>query len=1105
MKSMMKKTALREVKETFGRFAAILAIIALGVGFFSGVRITTPAMVNMMNDFIQEKQLYDLRLISTLGWEDEDVSAFAQKENVRFAEGANSVDAVFLCSGNEVVLKTHSITDNLNGFKVVSGRLPEKPNECLADADSFMDIRDRIILSDENSESTLDSFTENRFKVVGLVDSSCYINFERGTTSIGNGSISGFLYLPKDSYNLDYYSEIFVKFDNDDKIYSDEYNDFIDGITETWEDNAKEQADIRYERIISSAYEEINDGKAELEDKRLDGQKELDDAQKELKDADKKLKDAEKELKDAENEINDGQKELDDAKTVIDDGKAELDKAEKQLADSKKQLDDAYNQLIDGKRQLDDGQIQIDNGYEELYTAQDELAKQENALAEQEKAFYEQYGQALAVIDSLPPEQQTMLKNGLAEIENGKAKISDAKEKIYSSFRELEHQQNVLNEKTAEYETAKNEYENGRIEYRKGLNEFNNAKKEYENGLKEYEDGLKEFEDGRKKYEDGKKEYEDGKKEYSDGLKEYNSGLSEFDEKIADAEKEIADAEEEIADIEKPDVFVLNRNTNIGYACFENDSEIVEQVARVFPVFFILVAALVCMTTMSRMVEEQRTQIGMFKALGYSEGSVMGKFMFYSGSAALTGCITGYAAGTALFPAVIWMTYKLMYIPLDIPYLFDWKLALTAVAVSLLCSIGTTWLTVRKELKETAANLMRPKAPKAGKRVILERIPFIWNHLKFLHKVSVRNIFRYKGRLFMMVVGIGGCTALLLTGFGLKDSIAGFAEIQYGEIQISDASVSFKSDENRNISDELSELLNEKTADYLAYSGGSWDLVYGNRVKGITLQAFESFDNMDKYMNFHDNSGNPIDYPKLNEALVSHSIAERYGAETGKEIVLRDENMNELKLMVKGIFENHVYNYVFISAETMESQLDRETEFNGALINFPDSCDIYKTSAAIAKNDSVTNVTVFEELKTRMSNMMSSLNYIVLLVIACAAGLAFVVIYNLTNINITERVREIATIKVLGFFRRETSAYVLRENLVLTGIGVIAGLGLGILLHRFVMAQIVVDMVDFSARIQPISFVFSVILTFVFNFIVNIFMEIKLEKINMAESLKSVD
>lgn len=1104
MKSMMKKTALREVKETFGRFAAILAIIALGVGFFSGVRITTPAMVNMMNGFINEKQLYDFRLISTLGWEDEDVSAFSEKENVRFAEGANSVDAVFLCKGEEAVLKTHSITNNINGFRLTEGRMPENEKECLADAKSFMKLNDVLTLSEENTESTLDSFKADSFTVVGLVQSSYYINFERGTTSIGNGTVSGFIYLENEAYDLDYYSEIFVKLDNDDKIYSDEYNDFIDEVTQSWENDTQAQADVRYERIVASAYEEINDGKAELEEKRADGQKELDDAQKELNEADEKLKDAEKELADAEKEITDGQKELDEAKVKLDDGEKELSDAEKKLTDSKKQLDDALNELNDGKKQLDDGQSQIDKGYEELYAAQAELDSKENALTEQENAFYAEYGQALAAIDFLPADQQAMLKSGLAEIEGGKAQISAAREQINSSKSELDYQQKGLDEKKAEYEKGKKEYESGEAEYQKGLTEYNKAKEEFEKGKQEYEDGLKEFEEGRIKYEDGKQEYEDGLNEYNDGLKEYNDGLAEFDEKIADAEKEIADAEEELADLEKPDVFVLNRNTNIGYACFESDSEIVEQVAKVFPIFFILVAALVCMTTMSRMVEEQRTQIGMFKALGYSEGAIMGKFMFYSGSAALTGCVIGYAVGTALFPAVIWMTYKLMYIPLDMPYLFDWKLALIAVLVSLLCSIGTTWITVRTELIETAANLMRPKAPKAGKRVIFERIPFIWNHLKFLHKVSIRNIFRYKGRLFMMIVGIGGCTALLLTGFGLKDSIAGFAEIQYGEIQISDASVSFKA-EDEEASDKLNQLLSEKTTDYLMYRGGSWDLIYGSRVKSVTLQAFESFEGMEKYINFHDNNGNPLEYPKLNEALVSHSVAERYGAEIGKEIVLRDENMNELKLTVSGIFENHVYNYVYISSETLENQLNENTEFNGALVNFPDECDIYKASAEIAKDSAVTNVSVFDEIKTRMSNMMSSLNYIVLLVISCAAGLAFVVIYNLTNINITERVREIATIKVLGFFRRETSAYVLRENLVLTGIGVVVGLGLGILLHRFVMAQIVVDMVDFSVRIKPVSFILSVILTFVFNFVVNIFMEIKLEKINMAESLKSVD
>jgi len=466
--------------------------------------------------------------------------------------------------------------------------------------------------------------------------------------------------------------------------------------------------------------------------------------------------------------------------------------------------------------------------------------------------------------------------------------------------------------------------------------------------------------------------------------------------------------------------------------------------------------------------------------------------------------VLGFAVGTVLFPRVIWMTYELMYLNLPMRYLFDKKMAAAALAASLLCSIGTTWISCRVELRETAAQLMRPRSPKAGKRVLLEYIPFIWEKLKFLHKVSIRNIFRYKKRFFMMIIGISGCTALLVTGFGIKDSIAGFAEVQYDTIQTADAQAGFKT-ENGDIPENVRELLAEDADGYLPMYTGSWDLLYGKKVKSITLNAPEDYSDFGKYFDLHTESGETVSPPQEGEAVVSHSVSERYNVKKGDEIVLRNEDMKELHLKVTGVFENHVYNYVFTTFGTLEKQLGTSQELNSAYIDFPSDADVREAAKELSRNSSVTVVTQFQDLKVRLSKMMSSLDYIVLIVIVSAAGLAFVVIYNLTNINITERVREIATIKVLGFFRRETSAYVLRENIALTAIGTAVGLVLGIFVHRFVMAQIVVDMVEFSVRIKPESFVYSAVLTFLFNFIIDLFMEIKLERINMAESLKSVE
>ena len=1160
MNRKLRKTTIREIKHTFGRFFAIFAIIALGVGFFAGVRVTTPAMVHTVDVYFQENQLFDYRLVSTLGWEQEDVEDILKHDDVRYAEGAISVDAMCVYAdqkdtksadgvNSEYVFKFHSLTKDMNKLQVVKGRLPEAEDECVIDS-AMGDkpaLGETIELLEANEEDTLDLFKNKKLKVVGWVDSSYYINFERGTTSIGTGTINGFIYVPMSAFDSDIYTEIFVKLDQDYELYSRQYKDYMKERKDEWKDFAKAQADKRYKRLIDDAQKEIADAEQEFKDKKADGEKELADARTELDDGKKKLSDADAELLDARETLDDSKIKLGDASSKLVDAKSELDDGKEELDKAKKELDKALSELTKGKDELDDakaeldkakleitageteialGQATIDTAKAALDVSEEELVKQEEAFEAKEAEYKEQMKSLEPIWDSLPDDQKAALEQAKKQLDAGKKVLTESRAALEAGKAEIAENQKVLDKSKEQLEAGKEKYETGKAEYEKGKKKYEKGKAEYEKGKKKYEDGLKEYEkgkseyeeglsdyyDGKQKYEDGEKEYadglkeyEDGVKEYEDGLKEYEDGVNEFNEKIADAENKIADAKQELADVEKPDTFVLERNTNIGYSCFENDSEIVAQVAKVFPVFFVLVAALVCITTMSRMVEEQRTQIGVLKALGYSERAVMSKYMFYSGSAAFMGCAIGYPIGIILFPGVIWHTYQLMYHALPMKYIFDWKLALASFTAAMLCSLGTTWMSCRYELGETAASLMRPKAPKAGKRVFLEYIPAVWNRLKFLHKISIRNLFRYKGRFFMMIIGIGGCTALLVAGFGIRDSVGDFAEVQYEEILIADASISIKDVEGDKIPEELSHLLKDSCKDSLLMYQASWDMLSGDYVKETTLISLNENKGLEKYMKLHTRDGVELGYPGPGEVFLCEALSDRYDAEVGDDIIFRNEDMKEIHVKVAGVFENHVFNYAFISKETMEEELGEPLDMNSAFVNFKDGEDIYKAQTALGKNENVTGVTLYEEFKERMSKMMSRLDYIVLVVICSAAGLAFVVLYNLTNINITERLREIATIKVLGFFRNETSAYVFRENFALTAFGVAFGLVLGIFFHKYIMSQIVVDMVAFKTTILPMTFVLSVVLTFVFTIIVNAVMGLKLEKINMAESLKSVE
>ena len=1000
MKSMMKKTTLREIRESLGRYLAIMAIVALGVGLFAGLKITKTVMVGSADAFWQAQQLYDYRLVSTLGFEEEDVQALAQKADVRAVQGAMEADVLYTDEqGNDKVLKAHSILENINMLETVAGRLPESDTECVVDDHLYGEevIGSKIVLSGDNDQDDLDSFRYTEYTIVGTVRSPLYVQFERGTTSLGNGSVSGFVYLLPEGFATDYYTDIYVKFEEDAQVYSDEYDAYMDEREAQWETYCEEQGERRYQSIMTEAEEELADAEQELADEKAEAEVELADAKQELTDAEKEIADGEKKLED-------GEQELADNKEVI-------AQKERELADARAALE----------------------------AQEAELASQEEALAGMMQ------GQAAGMQYQMPADMaRQQLEAGKAQIEEGEAELRKARGQIRDAGEEIE---------------------------------------------------------------ESRQELADARQEVEDGWQEYNDAKAEFDEKIADAEQKLADARAEIADIEKPDTYVLGRETNTGYVCFESDSSIVEGIANVFPVFFFLVAALVCMTTMNRMVEEQRTQIGVLKALGYGEARIMGKYLFYSGSAAFTGCVAGYLAGIRLFPLVIWQAYGVMYRFDGIVYAFDWATAVLCLAVSLLCSMGTTWASCRHELREVAAELMRPKSPKAGKRIFLEWIPFIWNRMKFLHKVSVRNIIRYKRRFLMMVIGISGCTALLLTGFAIRDSVTTVADRQFEEIQTYAVGVTLKdgvTKEDLSLLEELDQIVADNGGDYGLAVETSMDLETADGIKSVKLIAAAEPESFGAYFDLHTPAGEPIAYPQAGEVVICNKLSERYRIRAGDTITLFNEDREELQAVVSGVCENYIYNYVYVNEETYRKATG-ETGYQSAYVNLPEEADVYVVGASLMKAEHVTAVAVNRDMLLRVSRMMTSMNYIVFVIIACAGALAFIVLYNLNNINITERIREIATIKVLGFYKKETATYVFRENTVLTGIGCAVGLVLGRLLHIYVMHEVDIDMMSFDVHVEPVSYLLSILLTFVFTWLINRIMSGKLDKINMAESLKSVD
>lgn len=1070
----MIKSIFREIRSSLGRYMAMLMIIALGVGFFAGLKVTDQAMIYTANTYLNTLHFYDYRLVSTLGFDEDAEGQLAKEEGVFAAEGAKSADILIIKSGGvQNAVKTMSVPERVNLPDLIEGRMPEKSDECVVDERIFESdsIGEQIVLSDSNEKEDLDKFKIREYTIVGIVRSPLYIRYDRGTTSLGDGSLDGFVYLPDAAYDMDYDTEIYVVFDQSASIYSDEYKSLMDAKEEAWENICQNMADLRYERIYTEAREKISDADKELADKKGEGEEELEDARKELADGN--------------NQVADGEKAIKKAKQTIADQERELEKAEEEYQKGLTAYQTNKKEYDKGKSTYDTAKEEYDKQYETYKKSLDSYNQNKSAYDSSEDAYSQALAQYEIGKDYLSGEEQAAKE---AELAMWRQKLDETKVTLSAVKVQLDEAGASLSEadKTLAAEGKK---------LTKAEKQLAEAKDALDSAKKQIKEGKNKLASAKNQITEREKELEDAQKELEEGQEEYDKAYSEYQEKIGEAERDIAEAREDLEELDKPDIYVLGRDTNSGYANFDNDSHIVRGIANVFPVFFFLVAALVCITTMTRMMEEQRTQIGVLKALGYGDGAIICKYIMYSGSAALIGGVGGFAIGTWIFPEVIWTSYKMMYDMGALHYIFNRNLAIVSILAAFLCSAGTTFLSCRQELREMAAALMRPKAPKAGKRVLLERISLIWNRLKFLDKVSVRNLFRYKKRFFMMIIGISGCTALLVTGFGIKDSIANIADRQFGEIFLYNMAAGI----------EDGPVTVPGMKDYLLISDKNIDISVGSKTKTVDLLVPFSGECFADYMNLQTENGEAVAYPGNAEVLISSKLAQNYNIKVGDKITLQDSDLKGGEVEVNGIYRNYFNHFVLINPKTYAALFHEEPEYNQMFVNVEPDMDEYEVARTLMKESGVSTVVVNTDIRKNVDDMMKSLNYVVILVIICAALLAFIVIYNLNNINITERMREIATIKVLGFYKEETNSYVFRENIAMTLLGSLAGLVLGHFLHAFVMSQINIDAISFDVRVAAVSYLLSILLTLLFNQIVNFFMSKKLEGIDMAESLKSVD
>ena len=822
----------------------------------------------------------------------------------------------------------------------------------------------------------------------------------------------------------------------------------------------------------SAALATLQSRKTELEQK---GDELTDEEQEELKALPGRISGAEAELNEKNTALSSGKEQLSQAQNALTQANAQIQQLQENIEQISAGITSAESTLEQNKVQLEAARTQLDAGKKELEGAPAQLEASLKQIEEGETAI----ASAQAEIDA----GRTQLAEGKAQLEAGKATIEKNEQKLKDSEKEL---------KSGEAQLAE-----GKTKIADSEQQLADAKKNVEDGWKELADGQKEIAENEDKLKDGKIQYEKGKKEAED--------------KIADGKEKLADAEQEVADLEYPEWTVSDRSDlpeNIGYG---ENADRMRNIGQVFPVMFFLVAALISLTTMTRMVEEERTQIGTLKALGYGKAAIASKYLCYALFATLGGSIAGIAFGEKFLPFVIVTAYRIMYhhmTNIELPY--NMKYALIATGAALASTMLATLAACAKELAATPAVLMRPPAPKEGKRVLLERIPFIWKHLSFSWKSTVRNLFRYKKRFFMTVFGIGGCMALMLVGYGLRDSISDIGHLQYRQLQLYDAMVILDTDATEEDKDTLLQTI-DGNASVINDTEALMQKETVHRDKkswNVYLMVPEDLEEINDFLVFRDRKTGQS-YELTDEgAIITEKIADLCGLKAGDTIILEDETLGNIEIPIAAVTENYLSHYVYVTPKLYEACTGKTPEYNEIMFRAEEGTDtavLEDMGQSFLNEKAALSISYATSTMSQIDSMLTTLDSVIVVLIVSAGLLAFVVLYNLSNININERKRELATLKVLGFYDGEVDAYVYRENILITAIGILAGMGMGKVLHYFVITTVEVDATMFGRNINPPSYLISAAFTVVFSILVNMVMHRKLKKIDMVESLKSIE
>ena len=1163
MASAFGKDLRRSITHSWGRFLAIAIIAALGAGFYAGLRMTGPDMRLAGDEYYDGTSLADVRVVSTIGFDEAQIDALRDVEGVSAVMPAREADAISELDGVQYTLCFQSLdvdaaqastcddgftvqsSDNsyLNRPVLKSGTWPTKSDECLLSSDTVwqtdVHIGDKVRLI-EGTQDLDDSFAEREFTVVGFVNSSYYTcSTNVGSTSLGSGRLTSFVFVPDSAFADDYpITEAFIAVDGarDLPWASDAYQAKVDEVANRIDAIADDLKASRIEGLQADAQATLDEKRAEYEQKKADALAQLDDGQATLDDSKAQLDSAAAELESAKATIAQSESQLASGRAQYESGVAELadqrSQAQAALAQAQASIDEGWakyhaamqtremlnNKLSEAQKGLDqvnDGLAQVAARIEQARRAIDELQAQIDALnpadptheetKAKKAALEQQLAQAKAALSQLQ-QQQAQLESQKTEIEAGIVRLQAGIAQIDTETAGVPEQLAAGEQELAAQKAAANQ--------------------SFASGQASLDAAAAQLAQGQAQLDQGRAQLKSGQAEYADGLSQWENGAAELADKRAQAEAEFADAEAQLADAQAEvddiatmdaDVYALDLKKNIGAESFRSDAGRIDQIAQVFPLLFFLVAALVSLTTMTRMVDEERVLIGTFKALGYSNGRIASKYLVYAMVASGVGSIVGIALLSQFLPWFIMNAYAIIYVVPCRPTPIDPALFLLAAGLSVGITVAATLFAAMATLREKPAALMLPRAPKAGKRILLERIRPLWSRMSFSWKVTARNLFRYKRRFFMAIIGIAGCTGLLLTGLGLQNAINDIIDKQYGELYHYNAIVRMDSDvadAEKNAVAKRVEADSEGpkawvlTENKIVRTPGASDDI-DQRVELNVPQDTQEFGNFNTLRTRVGHKPLAIDDEGV---LISEKLATKLGVSVGDSIAIYDEDaignaMGEgREVRVSGIMENYVAQYVLMSPALYESTMGEAPSYATLLANVAEGDDVREVfSDDVLAMDGVKTVTYNDETINSYRSMLKSVDSVVVVLVVAAALLAFVVLYNLTNINITERVREIATLKVLGFTPHEVNAYIYRETMLLSLIGAFVGLFLGIAMEGYVVITAEVDQVMFGREIHTLSFIVAFALTMLFSVIVTLAMKFKLKKIDMVESLKSVD